>query len=83
MIDLCKELNVIPVLVTMPMTGAYSDTVQSIDKDFFPTYYKLMNEIAEEKNVMYLDYRYDERLSDDYNLFLDSDHLNNNGAKKS
>lgn len=82
MIDLCKELNVIPILVTMPMTGAYSETINEMNPEFFDVYYNLMNKIVEENNVMYVDYRYDERLSDNYDLFDDSDHLNDFGARE-
>lgn len=80
MIDLCKEIKAVPILLTMPMTGAYSETTNKMDTNFFNTYYDLMNKVANEKEVKYIDYRYDKRLSDNYNLYKDSDHLNDFGA---
>lgn len=81
MIDLCNEIKAIPVLVIMPMTGAYSETINEMDPEFFTEYYSLISRIVNETNVKYVDYRYDERISDNYDYFCDSDHLNDDGAK--
>lgn len=80
-INLCKEIKAKPIIVTMPMTGAYSDTVNRMNNEFFDVYYDLINKIANETGVVYVDYRYDERISDNYKYFINSDHMNDDGAK--
>lgn len=82
MIDLCREIDAIPILVTTPYLTEYTDTVEKNSPGFYTEFYGLLDRIIEEKGVAYYDYAKDERFCTDYSLFSDADHLNQNGAKK-
>lgn len=82
MIDLCKEHDLVPILITTPYTSAYNEQVKNNDPAFYDDFYELIGEIVKNTGVPYYDYSCDERFSTDYSLFSDSDHLNANGARK-
>ena len=81
-IELCKESNVRPILVTAPCLSEYTDAVRQIAPDFEKEFYGLLEEIVNRTGVEYYDYSYDERFAHHYELFMDGDHLNKDGAKK-
>ena len=80
MIDLCRDIGAIPVLFTVPFLREYTDPILEEDPSFYDDFFAMMNEICEEKDVTYLDYSRDKRFSDRYDLFINTDHLNRNGA---
>ena len=82
LIDLCREIGAIPILVTVPCTRVYIDTIRKNDPEFFADFYAVIDEIKQKKNIEYYDYASDERFCDDLNLFLNSDHLNREGARR-
>lgn len=82
MIELCKECDLVPVLITTPYTTAYNEQVYKNDPTFYDDFYRLIDDIVKNTGVAYYDYSADERFSGDYSLFSDSDHLNRDGARK-
>ena len=82
MIYLIKELGANPILVTTPLTHEYNDEVKNNDPNFLNEFHSLINEIVKKTDVKYFDYSNDERYCNDYSLFMDSDHMNKNGARK-
>ena len=80
-IALCREKKLIPILVTTPYLTEYSGQVKR-DSEFMNTFRSTLNEIIASEDVRYYDYSEDERFSHEYALFIDTDHLNPNGALK-
>lgn len=81
-IELCKEINVTPILITTPFLKEYNDAVRDGDKEFYHDFYDLVNRVVEDTGVEYYDYSKDDRFVDDYSLFMNADHLNRFGARK-
>ena len=77
LITLCKERNIMPVLITTPYTVYYN---QYVSADFLYEFYSVINEIALEYGVSYYDYSHDERFQTNLKYFGDADHLNPDGA---
>lgn len=77
LITLCKENNIVPVLITTPFTVYYN---QYVPADFLYEFYTVINEIALEYGVSYYDYSHDERFQTNLKYFGDADHLNPDGA---
>ena len=82
MIAYCKEINVIPILITPPYLSEYPAEIKKNDSTFFNDYYTLVNKITSDTKVPYYDYSLDTRFCNDYSLFFNSDHINHKGAKK-
>ncbi len=76
-IEICKEHDVIPIMVTTPYTSAYNDCVQD---DFKEAFNGVISQVMEDTGVSYYDYSEDSRFCNNYELFGDSDHLNSDGA---
>jgi hypothetical protein len=76
-VALCKEHNVTPILVTTPFLREYNDLVPA---DFLAKQLKFLNDFAAEHGIEYLDYSRDSRFIDRYDLFINSDHMNENGG---
>lgn len=81
-IELCHEMKAIPVLVTTPYLAEYTQPIIDNDPEFFKDFYGVIDEIKEETGVTYYDYAFDERFVDKYEWFLNSDHLNKEGASE-
>jgi len=79
-IALCKKIGAVPIMVTTPYLAEYTDTVMELSPEFFPYFYSIVNKISQDTGTPYLNYAFDERFRNDYNLFLDSDHMNKRGA---
>ena len=77
LITLCRENNIVPVLITTPFTVYYN---QYVSADFLYEFYTVINEIALEYGVSYYDYSHDERFQTNLKYFGDADHLNSDGA---
>ena len=82
MITICQEHGAVPILVTTPYLKEYTDAVKEGTPEFLPQFYDDIQKIMKDMNVTYCDYAMDERFWSDYNLFMDPDHLNKEGAKK-
>lgn len=68
-----------PVLVTVPYYSLYND---GFDQNWLQEeYFDRMNSISAELRIPYLDYSHDQRFVDKPELFKDSDHLTDEGAK--
>ena len=80
-IYLCKEKNITPILITMPVYSEYYDLIMERSPLFFDEFHGTINEICESEDVLYYDYENDSRISDQPSLFMDCDHLNHEGAK--
>lgn len=76
-IDYCKENGITPVLITTPFSKYYTDQVS---QDFLQQFQTTVDTVANDTNVKYYDYSYDERFYDKLEYFSDSDHLNETGA---
>lgn len=72
MVELCRERNWVPVLVSMPYTKEYTE---SFPPSFIEQYYRDMSEIAEDSGVLWLDYSQNEQYCMNSQLFSDADHL--------
>ncbi len=79
-IDICKENNVTPIMVTTPYLKEYTDLISVNSPEFYSEFEEVMSEIRDKTGVAYFDYSRDERFCNDYTLFMDGDHLNRNGA---
>jgi len=82
MVALCKEKDAIPVLVTTPYLHDYTDIVINNAPEFLDNFYSIIENIMKSQNVRYFDYGFDKRFMDSYDLFIDPDHLNRDGAIK-
>ncbi len=76
-INFCKENNITPVIITFPHLDEY---LELIPIDFKKEFYKKIEYISNEISVNYYDYSNDQRFRR-YDLYLNSDHLNNYGAE--
>lgn len=81
MIELCRELGVRPVMVTVPYLQEYTSFIKKNDPEFFGDFYSVIREIQAKTGIEYYDYAFDERFRDNYRLFINSDHLNKEGAR--
>lgn len=77
-IKLCQENGITPVLVTTPYMRYYS---QWFSDAFLNVFYNEINAIQDEHDVIYIDYSKDKYFLYAEELFRDTDHLNEAGAK--
>lgn len=70
MIAICKEIGATPILVTTPFLSEYTDRVQEGAPEFGDEFYGIIDQVIKDTGVEY----------HDYSLFVDSDHLNEEGA---
>ena len=81
LIDMCSEKGFTPILITTPFLREYTDEVMKQDPWFMNTFHEIVMEISEETGAAYYDYALDERFRDHYAWFMNSDHLNKEGAR--
>lgn len=81
MIDMCKENGWKPVLVTTPFLEEYSNQVWTKSPEFIPLFYSIIDKMAEETDIDYFDYSRDAEFATRYDYFMNSDHLNKEGAR--
>lgn len=77
MIVFCKDREITPIMVTTPYLAEYND---QIPEEFKAYFLNVVRSVADEYDVKYYDYSEDARFSKQYDLFMNSDHLNRNGA---
>lgn len=78
-INLCEEKNLRVILITTPYLQEYNEQVPA---DCLENFHAIIREIQRETSVEYYNYANDIRFTDDYQLFMNSDHLNKKGAMK-
>ena len=81
LINSCKEKGAIPILITTPYLHEYTDEVKKSD-GFYDQFYSIIDQVISDTGVEYYNYAFDERFSDKYTWFVNSDHLNKEGARK-
>lgn len=81
-IELCKDKNIEPVLVTTPYMREYVEQWRENSPSFFDEFYSLMDEITENTGTVYYDYSCDTRFWEEPEYFFSVDHLNREGALK-
>lgn len=81
-IELCKNKNVTPVLITTPFAKEYTDAIKSLDMDYYNEFHEIIEKIQADTQVEYLDFSEDERFCEKYEWFIDSNHLNKYGARE-
>ena len=82
MIQLCRDKDIEPILVTTPYLAEYPNAAKENDPSFFNDFYGVIAEIQANTGVRYYDYSSDERFSSRYDLFINTDHLNREGARQ-
>ncbi len=82
LIEACKEKGAIPVLITTPYLSEYVEEIKENAPHFYDDFYAIVNRIVKDTGVDYYDYAFDERFTDAYAWFMNSDHLNRDGARK-
>lgn len=81
MIEICREIEAVPIMITVPYLKEYTDTVKQKDPEFLKDFYGVTGRLQKETGIKYYDYSIDERFSHSYNLFMNSDHMNKEGAR--
>lgn len=76
-ITYCQAHDITPVLITTPFSSYYYDL---FPEEFREEFHSVIVTIAHDTSVNYYDYSNDERFRDHLDLFLDPDHLNEEGA---
>jgi hypothetical protein len=76
-VRLLRLNDVIPALVTLPATSAYSS---SINQDKYRSMLDRLNSVCGRYNVVYRNYLFDDRFTS--SDFIDADHLSPEGAEK-
>lgn len=79
-IGFCKGKNITPILVTTPYLKEYNDLIKEQESAAQKIFYSIIKEVQDSQNVDYFDFSADERFTNNYDLFLNSDHLNEKGA---
>lgn len=79
-IELCREKEIEPVLVTTPYLRAYTEEFRKNDPDYLEGFYEFMTNLERETGAVYLDYSSDVRFDQKYQYFWSVDHLNKEGA---
>lgn len=82
LISACYEKGCTPILVTTPFMREYTDEIKKADPNFLEGFYSQIDVIVEDTGVLYYDYGFDERFVENYNWFMNSDHLNEEGARE-
>lgn len=77
----CQEKGAIPILITTPYLHEYTDEVKVNAKDFYDQFYSIIYQVVTDTGVEYYDYAFDERFANEYSWFMNSDHLNKEGAR--
>lgn len=81
LIEGCKEKGAIPILITTPYLREYTLEAEKNADGFFDGFYSVIRQVTADTGVEYYDYAFDKRFSGKYSWFMDSDHLNKEGAR--
>ena len=80
-IIMCQNMECRPVLITTPYLQEYTDAIVELDPYFYDDFYRIIKEIQQKTGVEYYDYAFDKRFNNCPELFMNSDHLNKEGAR--
>lgn len=80
-VDLCKSIDAVPILIITPFLKEYNDSMRYDIKEAYELYYKTVEEISEKTGLKVYNYSDDYRFIEDYSLFMNISHLNRKGAK--
>lgn len=75
----CWERGIKAVMITTPYLQEYNQRVPEEFKNYFT---ETISRVSMKYGVEYYDYSGDDDFSENYELFMNSDHLNKTGAKK-
>ncbi|MGL5056034.1 MAG: hypothetical protein ACRC6A_01510 [Fusobacteriaceae bacterium] len=80
-INICKENNLTPILITTPQTYLYNERIG--ENNYEERIYSKIKKVNElfQNELIYLDYSHDKRFENNLDLFSDDDHLNKKGAE--
>lgn len=78
-LELCKENNLVSILITTPQSYLYNERIE--DKQYKERIYDKIEILKKEYDFVYLDYSHDKRFENNLELFYDDDHLNEKGAE--
>ncbi len=79
-IEICRENDFVPVVVSTPMTKTFLECYPS-EPGFIEAISKFKNDLHKKyPDVKWMDYSYDKNLSDKPEFFMDPFHLNYDGA---
>lgn len=78
MIEICRNKNITPILITFPFTKEFC---QCADDELTIVFYDIVEDIVKKTDVEWYDYSCDKRFWENKELFMDSNHLNYEGAK--
>lgn len=76
-VRLCKEHGITPVLITTPFLSEYNDIIPA---DFLAMQMSFLDSFIAEQGIEYLDFSRDSRFAGRYDLYINSTHLNGEGA---
>ena len=77
-VDVCKENNLTPIFITLPVTAELNAVV---DEEFYPIFKDDVRKIIDEiGSPIYLDYSHYDFISNNPEYFIDTDHLSKYGA---
>lgn len=82
MINLCNQIDATPILITTPFLSEYKNYASEKDPNLLRDFYGIISNVQQKTGVKYIDYSNDDRFTNKYNLFFNTDHLNRYGAKK-
>lgn len=81
-IDLCKKNSWIPILITTPFLKEYTDKAWEKSLDYMKMFYNVIDTISKNTGTSYYDYSLDKRFSVNHELFMNGDHMNQEGARR-
>lgn len=81
MIELCKDKNLHPILITTPFLGEYTEAIDENAPDFWEKYYTIVGDIVSQYDVEYFDYAREQAFIKNYDWYMNIDHLNYWGAE--
>lgn len=77
----CQEKGAVPILITTPFLHEYTDQIKENAPEFYDHFYSVIDRVVRDTGVEYYDYAFDERFANEYSWFINSDHLNQEGAR--
>ena len=80
-INLCKSIDAVPILIITPFPKEYNEFMRSDLKEANELYYKTVEEISKKTGLKVYNYSDDPRFTEDYSLFMNMSHLNRKGAR--
>ena len=81
-IDFCYSNNLVPVLISLPVTDILNEQFEN-DNDFFEKFEQFSTDLCNKyPDLIYLDYSRNKAFTTNHTFFCDGDHMNKLGAEK-